>query len=119
MKNLTICAILVFVCSLSGADAQPAKKKSGKPAPHVFPTMGKIERIDPALDALLAPGAVPELAADGLDAVDLAELCRESPKRFLSLLRVGLKRAAETEAQRRYLNHVPAEPGAPVTADIA
>ena len=41
---------------------------------------------------------------------------------LLSETHKGIENAShnpETDAQRRYLNHVPAEPGAPVTADIA
>jgi len=40
-------------------------KRYSKPAPHVYPTMGMIERNDPALDALLAADAQIELLASG------------------------------------------------------
>jgi gluconolactonase len=47
------------------APAQPAKARPEKRAPHVFPTLGSIERLDPALDALIPPGAVIEKLASG------------------------------------------------------
>jgi gluconolactonase len=66
---------LAFGWSVSAADIQPVKpvapkkesNKSGKMEAHVFPTFGTIERIDPALDALLAPDAKIEKLAGGFD----------------------------------------------------
>jgi gluconolactonase len=45
--------------------AKPAAHRSSQPVPKVYPTMGSIERLDPALDALIPPGAVIEKLASG------------------------------------------------------
>lgn len=47
------------------ATNQAASTKSARKAPHVYPTMGAIERLDPALDTLIPPGAVIEKLASG------------------------------------------------------
>lgn len=44
-----------------------AVNAADKKAPHVYPTMGSIERLDPALDALLAPDATIEKLAGAPD----------------------------------------------------
>ena len=49
------------------APADPGKGKASKPAPVVYPAHGAIERLDPALDALLAPGVHMERLADGFN----------------------------------------------------
>ena len=48
--------LVVTVNSSSGDDRKPAPK-----------TLGKIERLDPALDAIVAPGAAMEIVAEGFD----------------------------------------------------
>src|ERR1041384_6614960 len=45
----------------SGTNSAPAPRRAKK----VYPTMGSIERLDPALDLLRAPGAVIEKLASG------------------------------------------------------
>ena len=70
MKHVTVCALLILGWTVFAVDAQPLKpaaKKTGKAEPHVFPTMGKIERFDPALDGLLAPNATIEKLAGGFE----------------------------------------------------
>jgi gluconolactonase len=68
-------ALLLPLCCPS-AWAQKASKSSAAPTPpppnshvvrvhKVFPVMGSIERLDPALDALIAPSAVIEKLASG------------------------------------------------------
>src|SRR4051794_24097759 len=51
------------------AAAAPVKKekKDGKAAPHVYPTMGQVDRLDPALDALIAPDAKIEKLSEGFE----------------------------------------------------
>lgn len=48
-------------------NAAPASATAGKTKPekHVYPTMGAIERLDPALDKLIPPGAVIEKLSEG------------------------------------------------------
>lgn len=48
------------------AKAAGAKKTASK-EPKVYPVMGTVERLDPALDKLLAPGATMEKLAYGFD----------------------------------------------------
>lgn len=68
------------IFSASAAEADPAAQPATEPAPakkskktkeaapaKVYPTMGKIERFDPALDALIAPGANIEKLAEGFE----------------------------------------------------
>jgi gluconolactonase len=46
--------------------AQPAAPAtSATAAPHVYPTVGSVERLDPALDALIAPDSKIEKLAEG------------------------------------------------------
>ena len=45
--------------------AKPAESRSARKTPKVYPAMGTIERLDPALDKLIAPGAVIEKLASG------------------------------------------------------
>jgi gluconolactonase len=45
--------------------AQPAARGHGRANAHVYPTMGSIERLDPALDALIPAGATIEKLASG------------------------------------------------------
>ncbi len=47
------------------AQPAPAAAKAGAKVPHVYPKFGHIDRLDPALDALLAPGAEIEKLAEG------------------------------------------------------
>jgi len=51
------------------AAAPHTHEKAAKPekGPKVYPTMGQVERHDPALDALIAPGAVIEKLASGFE----------------------------------------------------
>jgi gluconolactonase len=65
-------AVGLLPLSIHWAVAQPDSStnqaplaKSGRKAPHVYPTMGSIERLDPALDALIPPGANIEKLASG------------------------------------------------------
>ncbi len=58
--------------------------------------------------ALLGTNALPEMGDDGLDVVELAAFCRESPQRVVGLIRSGLKRAATAEAAREQLTAPPA-----------
>ncbi|HNQ88572.1 MAG TPA: SMP-30/gluconolactonase/LRE family protein [Verrucomicrobiota bacterium] len=68
---LLLAAASVFLAagfSASGADAEAGSKKAqSKAQPKVYPTFGTIERLDPALDALIAPGAVIEKLVGGLE----------------------------------------------------
>jgi gluconolactonase len=69
-------AVLLFLCV--GASLGLAQKRGAEPrvrrstetraaqsVPKVYPQLGRIERLDPALDALVPPGAVIEQLADG------------------------------------------------------
>src|SRR5687767_3844310 len=56
--------LLAIGCQLKKSAPQPEAKK---PAPHVYPSMGSIERLDPALDALVPPGAKIEKLAEGFE----------------------------------------------------
>jgi gluconolactonase len=56
MKIFLFVALAVVACSLSAAAQQPATG-----------TLGTIERLDPALDKLIPPGAVIEKLAEGFD----------------------------------------------------
>jgi len=51
-------------CQLNDTTRKAEPKKT---VPHVYPSMGNIERLDPALDALVPPGAVIEKLAEGFD----------------------------------------------------
>ncbi len=46
---------------------KPSKKEKEKPVPHEYPKMGSIERLDPALDALIPPDAQIEKLAEGFE----------------------------------------------------
>ena len=73
MKTLNFLALAVLGLGLIIGAAEkeaPKTEKTDKPktdakVPHVYPTMGSIERLDPALDALLAPDAKIEKLAGG------------------------------------------------------
>lgn len=48
------------------APAKPSRKqRKAAAAAHVYPTLGQVERLDPALDALIAPGTPIEKLAAG------------------------------------------------------
>ncbi len=67
MKNTALLALLALTTATSLAlsqDEKPAKKKAG---PKVYPTMGEIERLDPAINALIPAGAVIEKLAGGFE----------------------------------------------------
>lgn len=72
IKLLSV-AFLGFGLTLSAAEAtnDVAASETGRyfdpRKPHVYPSMGTIERLDPALDALLAPDARIEKLAGGFD----------------------------------------------------
>lgn len=59
MKYLlpVICLVLLLACN---------NQKTNQPQ-TAYPTTGSIERIDPALDAIIAPGAKAEIIATGFD----------------------------------------------------
>lgn len=66
-KRLLLGIVLAFAVTASAAD-QPAKaaKKDQQPAPTpAYPTLGGIERLDPALNALIPQNAVIERLAEG------------------------------------------------------
>ncbi len=62
LRSLFTCSLLI--ASLS-ASLLPAEIISEKPG--AYPTIGEVERLDPALDALLAPDAQLELLATGFE----------------------------------------------------
>ena len=51
--------------------------------------------------------ALPELAADGVDAYEFAQLLHEAPQRALSALRHALQEAAKTAAEQEQLEQAP------------
>lgn len=51
--------------SPSRKEKKQAAEKKSKKEPHVYPTLGTVERLDPALDQLLAPDARVEKLASG------------------------------------------------------
>jgi tetratricopeptide (TPR) repeat protein len=57
--------------------------------------------FDALAAAILEKEALPELTADGIDAAELAQLLRETPKAALPLLKTGLSRAASGRTQAR------------------
>ncbi|MHC1768143.1 MAG: SMP-30/gluconolactonase/LRE family protein [Verrucomicrobiia bacterium] len=72
--RLTAVLLFLSLCSSLGL----AQKRSSEPRPRrstepravqselkIYPTLGRVERLDPALDALVPPGAVIEQLADG------------------------------------------------------
>jgi len=78
MNRTVLQLILPIACLISlGAqeatqppESQPEEKKGffskkSKKEKHVYPTMGQIERLDPALDQLIAPGTQIEKLASG------------------------------------------------------
>lgn len=67
MNAFNFLAVGILAFGLQTFAQEEAPKKKDPKAPHVFPTMGSIERLDPALDALLAPNAVIEKLAGGFD----------------------------------------------------
>jgi gluconolactonase len=72
MKTLHFLALGLLMVGLSVQSAETAKPKKEKPASgkkerHEYPTFGAIERLDPALDALLGPDAKIEKLASGFD----------------------------------------------------
>jgi gluconolactonase len=71
--SVTLVSLLLASGSV-GAQKAPAVKtpsaerttpRKAQRTPHVYPTMGSIERLDPSLDALIPPGATIELLASG------------------------------------------------------
>lgn len=70
MNTIKIFAVALLALGFNTwAQDQPPteKKKKGDKTPHVYPTFGSIERLDPALDTLLAPDATIEKLAGGFD----------------------------------------------------
>src|ERR1041385_3617520 len=70
IKFLSV-ALLGFGLTVSAAEKREKvaveSTKADPKTPHVYPTMGTIERLDPALDALLAPDAKIEKLAGGFE----------------------------------------------------
>jgi gluconolactonase len=67
MKTTGLFALVAVTAATTlalAADDQPVK---GKPGPKTYPTMGEIERLDPAVNALIPAGAVIEKLAGGFD----------------------------------------------------
>lgn len=60
-------AILLAACQFNAGQEERRRDAKTPPAPHVYPAMGSIERLDPALDALIPPGTVIEKLAEGFD----------------------------------------------------
>jgi gluconolactonase len=60
MKLIHIASAILLLSALSISAADKADK-----TPHVYPSVGTIERLDPALDSLLAPDAQIEKLASG------------------------------------------------------
>jgi len=59
-------SFLLLALSACGATAPaPAPATPAAAAPRVFPSLGEVERLDPALDALVAPDAKIEKLAEG------------------------------------------------------
>jgi gluconolactonase len=80
MRRLTLhfFASILWVVPLIAQDAEPVLNDKNtqekhtffgrtKKEKHVFPTMGQVERLDPAFDNLIAPGTEIEKLASGFD----------------------------------------------------
>jgi gluconolactonase len=74
MKMIKLLSVaLLGLVTISAADAKKdrgaveATQAVDPKMPHVFPTMGTIERLDPGLDTLLAPDAKVEKLASGFE----------------------------------------------------
>jgi gluconolactonase len=75
MKTIKLLSVAFLGLGLNLAAAEAAKEdrgpvestKSDGKKPHVFPTMGMIDRLDPALDTLIAPNATIEKLASGFE----------------------------------------------------
>jgi gluconolactonase len=73
VNSLTVALTLTCCIGRQGFAQNQANAASGSAAPsahsnqgkHVYPTLGKIERLDPALDKLIPPGATIEKLASG------------------------------------------------------
>lgn len=63
IQNLAVPTLLLFYLLLHTACQQTEKAKT-PPAPATYPSTGRVERLDPALDALIAPDARIEILAD-------------------------------------------------------
>ncbi len=63
--------------------------------------------IDALANALLNEDALPELAANGTEHSELAELLRENPKASIPLIKSGLNQAAKEVQQRENLSQPP------------
>ena len=63
--TLALCSVVAIVTAFA-ADSLAAEKTL-KPEDKVYPAMGSIERLDPALDQLLAPDAFIEKLASGFE----------------------------------------------------
>jgi hypothetical protein len=59
--------------------------------------------FDALAASLLEKEALPELMADNIDATELAQLLRETPKAALALLKTGLSQAASELAMARWM----------------
>jgi serine/threonine protein kinase/tetratricopeptide (TPR) repeat protein len=57
--------------------------------------------LEELAEALLAPGALPEIGADGTDATQLGVFLRKNPEDLGSLIKKALSRAAEDGQRRR------------------
>ncbi len=66
-KVFSCAAALTLASGLfaESVDKQASSATHKKKTPHVYPTFGSIERLDPALDALIPPNAVLEKLAEG------------------------------------------------------
>src|SRR5690349_4288662 len=61
MPTRTLAAVIVALCLSACATSRPAKEQPG------YPTIGSIERLDPALVQLLGPDAKIEKLAEGYE----------------------------------------------------
>src|SRR5215207_1651575 len=73
MKRMKLLCVAFLGLSLAAfaaekkADRGPVEAAKQDPTTHVYPTMGNIERLDPAVDALLGPDAHIEKLAGGFE----------------------------------------------------
>ncbi len=65
-KRVFCTVILMAAAGILGLRAQDADAK-GKKEPHIYPTFGEVERLDPALDAVLPPNNRLQKLAEGFD----------------------------------------------------
>lgn len=60
-------ALLVVLCLCACSSNEPAERQNEPKAGREYPSLGTIERLDPALDKLVAPGAKIERLAEGYE----------------------------------------------------